>query len=134
MSHPANARIRRQIILQLGSTYGNRYVQRVVNEMRNADANERDSSSLSNQKITDTGASSIEIRRDFWSSVRKGADIYFNGADDEGGAFARELMRWRIIGLGRDFDIGLDRLDWTVFMSGRPESKERWPPNSRRSS
>jgi hypothetical protein len=60
------------------------------------------------------------IQRDFLSSVERGWEMY-SGMSDEGAGFARELMRWRMLGLGADFEKFPWDGDWNQFMAARPE-------------
>jgi hypothetical protein len=60
------------------------------------------------------------VQRDFWSSLRRGGEMYY-GMDDEGAPFARRLMEWRITGFGRDFVITPADRHWNRFLIERPE-------------
>ena len=57
------------------------------------------------------------VQGDFWDSIRRGAEMYW-GVNDEGSPLARSLMRWRIIGMGRDY---VEPIEWSSFMVDRPE-------------
>lgn len=60
------------------------------------------------------------VQRGWISSMQRGWEMY-SGLTDEGAPFARELMRWRIIGLGADFRKTPTDRDWNDFLIGRPE-------------
>ncbi len=60
------------------------------------------------------------LQCDWSSSAKRGWEMY-SGLKDEGAPFARELMRWRMIGLGMKFIKRPDDRDWNNFMVTRPE-------------
>jgi len=60
------------------------------------------------------------VQRDALSALGRGYDMYTR-LTDEGAPFARELMRWRLIGLGSTFVKRPSDADWNAFMSNRPE-------------
>ena len=53
-------------------------------------------------------------------ALQRGGELYWN-LSDEGAPFARELMRWRLVGMGMDFDTDQGDFEWNHFMQGRPE-------------
>jgi hypothetical protein len=48
--------------------------------------------------------------------------------DDEGAYFARELIAWRAVGMGKDFVTSEDDYYWNVFMRDRPEIQRAMLP------
>jgi hypothetical protein len=72
-------------------------------------------------------ASGRLVQRGVLDAVKRGGQMYF-GMSDEGAPFARELMRWRVIGLGADFTKGVGDSDWNAFMSARPEIQRAMVP------
>lgn len=68
---------------------------------------------------TSAAAHGTTVQGDFWSSAGRGWDMY-SGMNDEGAAFARKLMRWRMVGFGADYRTRAGD-DWDEFMAARPE-------------
>jgi hypothetical protein len=60
-------------------------------------------------------------------AIQRGGEMYWN-MDDEGAQYARELMRWRLVGLGMDFDTDEHDYEWNNFMQGRPEIQRAMLP------
>lgn len=74
------------------------------------------------------------VQRSFLDTLTRGAGALSHGADvyggmsDEGAPFARELMRWRLLGLGMDFAKTPAHGDWNTFMAARPEIQRALAP------
>jgi hypothetical protein len=60
------------------------------------------------------------LSRGAFDALKKGGQMYL-GMDDAGAPFARELMRWRLVGLGAEFTKTQADGDWNRFMQDRPE-------------
>jgi hypothetical protein len=63
----------------------------------------------------------LMVQRGPLDALQRGGQMYW-GMDDVGAPFAKELMRWRLLGLGQAFvKRGSADPDWNDFMLGRPE-------------
>lgn len=63
----------------------------------------------------------LVVQRGPLDALHRGGEMYLR-MTDAGAPFARELMRWRVIGLGQAFvKYGRADSDWNEFMLGRPE-------------
>lgn len=113
-------------VLTLQRIIGNSSIQRLLSEGRQADGKAWGSEESGTAREATTGrldpvsysASQSVVQRGWVESLRRGARMYL-GMNDEGASYARQLMEWRILGLGADFVRRGG--DWGRFMAARPE-------------
>jgi len=74
-----------------------------------------------------TRAAAPVLARGPLDAVTKGGQMYF-GMDDEGAPYAKELMRWRLLGGGSAFETTPADGGWNHFMQGRPEIQRALVP------
>jgi hypothetical protein len=68
-----------------------------------------------------------EAVMDAGNAAGRGAEMLWN-LDDEGATYGRELITWRVYGMGDPFLTTEEHVHWNRFMAGRPEIQEAMLP------
>src|SRR5262245_40770469 len=69
----------------------------------------------------------VDTVTEMGNAAMRGGEMLWT-LDDEGAYFGRELIAWRVAGMGKDFVTDENDHLWNVFMRDRPEIQEAMLP------
>ena len=79
------------------------------------------------EAVGDAVESGVETATEMGNAAMRGGEMLWN-LDDEGAYFGRELIAWRVAGMGKDFVTDENDHLWNVFMRDRPEIQRAMLP------